>query len=56
MAAIVERDGAPAGAGQRRDPAGMQPVHLLGRGKAVHQHDRLALPFVEIGDLDAVVL
>ena len=55
VAAIVERDDAPAGLGQRRDPAGMNPVHLRGRGEAVHEHDRLALPFVEECDVDAVV-
>src|SRR5262249_60298309 len=56
MAAIVERDHAPAGLGQRRDPAGMHPVDRGGRGEAVHQDDRLALPLVEKGDLDAAVL
>ena len=47
MAAIVERDDAAAGARQRRDPAGIDPVHLLGGGEAVHQHDRRALALVE---------
>src|SRR5215471_7929477 len=31
--AIVERDDAPAGRGQRRNPAGKDPVHLGGRSK-----------------------
>ena len=35
---------------------GLHPVHLLGGGKAVHQHDRIAVALVEIGDLDAAVL
>ena len=55
MPAIVERDDAPAGSGKRRHPAGIDPVHLRGRGKAVHQHDRRALPFIEKRDVDAVV-
>ena len=56
VAAIVERDHAPAGAGQRRDPAGMDPVHLLGGGKAVHQHDRFALPLVKEGEFHGTVM
>ena len=52
VAAVVERDGAAAGAGERTHPSGIDPVHLLGRGKAVHQDDGLALAFVEISDLD----
>ena len=41
---------------QRRDPAGLHPVHLLGGGEAVHQHDRLALARIEKGDLDRTVV
>ena len=55
VAAIVERDDAAIVARQRRDPAGLHPVHLRVRGKAVHQHDRLARALVEIGDLDVSV-
>ena len=47
VAAIVERDHAAAGARERRDPARLHPVHLLVGRKAVHQDDRLALPFIE---------
>ncbi len=55
VSAVVERDDATAGLGQRRDPAGMDPVHLRRRREAVHEHDRLALPFVEERDVDAVM-
>jgi hypothetical protein len=55
VAAIVERDDTAAGADERRDPAGIDPVHLFVGGKAVDEHDRLALPFVEIGDLHFAV-
>jgi HK97 family phage major capsid protein len=50
-----ERDDPPAGAGQCPHPAGMAPVHLRGRGKAVHEHDRRARPFIEKRDVDAIV-
>src|SRR5262249_4689017 len=53
--AIVERDDAAAGAGESRNPAGMNPVHLGGRGKTVHEHDGRALTLIEKGDFDAVV-
>ena len=53
--AIVERDDASAGLDQRRHPAGINPVHLRRRGKAVHEHDRVARPFIEKRDVDAVV-
>ncbi len=59
MAAVVERDDAAPGAGQRANPARADPVHLLGRGETVHQHDRLgvrAIAFVEIGDLDRAIM
>src|SRR5665213_1926718 len=55
MPAIVERDGAPTGAGERAYPARIEPVRFLGGGKTVHQHDRLALPLVEIGDFHITV-
>ena len=55
MPAVVERDRAPTSKRERSDPAGMYPVHLLVGGKAVHQHDRLALALVEIGDLDLAI-
>ena len=35
-----------------RHPGRIDPVHILGRGKAVHQNDGIALAFVEIGNLD----
>src|SRR6516225_4889436 len=52
VAPIIDRDGAAAGAGQRRYPARIEPIHFFVRRKAMDEHDRLALPFVEIGDLD----
>ena len=52
VAAVVERDGAAAGAGERTHPAGIDPVHLLGRGKAVDENDGFTLALVEISDLD----
>jgi len=55
MPAIVERDDPPAGPGQCPHPSGMAPVHLRGRGKAVHEHDWRALPFIEKRDVDAIV-
>ena len=56
MAAIVERDDAVAVLLQFRDPGRIDPVHVLGRGKAVHENDRRALAFVEIGDFDCAVV
>ena len=52
VATIIECDRTSASFGERRKPAGEQPIHLLGRGEAMDEHDRLALPLVEIGDLD----
>src|SRR6185437_7686415 len=52
MPTIVERDHAPSGARQRRHPAGRNPIYFLGGSKTMHQHDRLAFAFVEVGDLD----
>ena len=53
--AIVERNHAPAIARQRRHPTGVQPIHLLGGGKAVHQHNRIAVTLIEISDLDTAI-
>src|SRR5258705_10837236 len=55
MAAIVQRDDTPTRLGQRRDPARMHPVDGCGRRKAVNENDRIALPLVEVGNLDLVV-
>jgi hypothetical protein len=55
MTAVVESDDAAAGARQRRHPAGIDPVHLLVGGEAVHEHDRLALAFVEKGNVDVAM-
>jgi len=52
---IVERDDAALGPHQRADPAGIDPVDLFAGGKAVHQHNRLALTLVEIRDLDIAI-
>src|SRR5215510_6897291 len=54
MTAVVEGNHAPAFQG--REPAGMHPVDLLGRGKAVNKDDRLAFALVEICDLDGTVM
>jgi len=51
VAAVVKRDDAAAGALERREPAGLHPVHLLRGSKSVHQHDRRALPLVEEGNI-----
>jgi hypothetical protein len=55
VASVVERDHASAGAGERCDPTGVHPIHFLGGSEAVHKHDRLPLPFVEIGNLDVAI-
>ena len=55
MAAIVEGDDTASGARERCHPAGKNPIHLLGGGKAVHEHDWLALAFVEKGDFHPVM-
>jgi hypothetical protein len=47
---------AATGARERRHPAGMDPVHLLGGGKAVYENDRFALAPVKERDPDIVVL
>ncbi|MNW21750.1 hypothetical protein D3C71_2228350 [compost metagenome] len=60
MAAIVERDDAVAGMGQRLGPLGVDPVGHVARGEAVHQHDRTMLIHLpgrgegDIGDVHAV--
>ncbi len=56
MAAIVERDDAAAVFSQFGDPGRINPVHILARGKAVHQQDRIALAFVEIGNFNFAVV
>ena len=53
--AIVERNHTPSITRERRHPAGLHPVHLLGGGEAVHQHNRFAIALVEIGNLDPAV-
>src|SRR5262249_978476 len=55
MAAIVERDDAAARTRKRRYPAGIGPVHFLVGSEAMHESDWLALPFVEISDLDLIM-
>ena len=60
VAAIVERYGAAAGAGECSHPARIDPVHFFGGGKAMDQDDGLGIgifwAFVEISDLDRVML
>ena len=41
---------------ERSHPARMDPVHLGVRSKTMHENDRLALAFIEKGDLDSIVL
>src|SRR5713226_6292734 len=56
MAAIVECDDAAAVFLQLRNPGRIYPVHILGRRKAVHEQDRIALAFVEVGNLNSAVM
>ena len=57
MAAIVERNHPAASLGKCIDPAGIDPVHFLGRTKAVHQHNRFAAAFsIKVGDLDRAMM
>src|ERR1700712_1684498 len=56
MAAIVERDDAAAVLLQVGDPGRIDPVNVLARGKAVHEDDRIALAFVEIGNFNSAVV
>src|ERR1700720_2494444 len=53
MAAIVERDRTAPGPSQCRHPARRDPIDLFVRRKAVDEHNWLALPFVNKGDLHA---
>ena len=56
MAAIVERDDAAAEPLELGNPAGIDPVDVLAGGEAVHEQDRIALAFVEIGNFDIAVM
>src|ERR1700716_917272 len=56
MAAIVERDDAAAVLLQFGNPGRIYPVHILARGKAMHEQDRIALAFVEIGNFNSAVV
>jgi hypothetical protein len=56
MAAIVERDDAAAVFLQLRNPGRIDPVDILARRKAMHQHDRIALALVEIGNFNSAVV
>src|SRR5690242_1064842 len=56
VAAIVERDGATPCAREGRYPARRDPIDLFVRGEAVHEHNRLALPFIQKGDVEALML
>src|SRR6185437_584577 len=56
MAAIIERDDAAAVLPQLRDPGRIDPVDVLGRRKAVHEHDRIALALIEIGNFDIAMV
>ena len=54
--AIVERDRPVPVLAQLRHPGRIHPVHILGRRKTVHQQDRIALAFVEVGNLNSAVM
>src|SRR2546423_6764031 len=56
MAAIVEGDDTAAILLQLGNPGWINPVHVLGRCKAVHEQDRIALAFIEIGDFNSAVV
>src|ERR1700743_2744560 len=56
MAAIVERDDAASVFLQLGNPGRIHPIDVLARGKAVHQQDRFALAFVEIGNFNSAVV
>src|SRR6267154_5617439 len=56
MAAVVECDDAAAVFLQLRNPGRIHPVHILGRRKAMHQQDRIAVAFVEVGNLNSAVV
>src|SRR5258707_12811953 len=56
MAAIVERDDAAAVLLQVGDPGRIDPVDVLARGKAMHEQNRIALAFVEIGNFNSAVV
>ena len=55
VAAIIEGDDATPGASEGRHPARIDPVDLFVGGKAVDEHDRLALAFVEESNLHIVM-
>ena len=55
MPSIVERHDAPAGLYQRRNPFWVDPIYVGRRRKTVHEHDRLALPFIKKCNFDPVV-
>src|SRR5262245_32596973 len=56
MTPIVERDDASSDLRQRRNPAGIDPIHVRSRSKTMHENDRLTLPFIEKCNFHAVVL
>src|SRR5690349_17006466 len=56
VTAIIERDRATPGASECRYPAGHHPIDLLIGGEAMHEHNRLALPFIQEGDVDPLML
>jgi hypothetical protein len=56
MSPIVERADAPSGLDERRNPPGIDPIHVRGRSEAVHENDGLAFPLVQKCDFDPVVL
>src|SRR4029077_10492721 len=56
MAAIVEGKDAAAAFLQLRNPGRINPVHVLSRGETMHEHDRIPLALVEIGNFNSAVM
>ena len=55
MAAIIQCNDAAAGTAQRRRPSGIDPVHFFVGRKAVDEHDRVAVAFINEGDFNVAV-
>src|SRR5262249_30065434 len=56
VAAIVERDHAPACAGERGHPTGTDPVRLLVGCEAVNEDDGVSVAFIDKGEFDSAVM
>src|SRR5688572_8499072 len=56
MSPVVKRDHAAPRARQRRGPARAHPIHFFVGSKSMHKRNRVALAFIEKGDLDRAML